>query len=71
MTDDRDPKYLHSAARNRRYPEAAPRPMTGIWSTLTKAQRKAVLEYDGPITMGDPAMLRQPLPPLVIERSEG
>ena len=49
----RDPKYLHSAERRRRYPKTAPRPMVGLWSQLTPQQRAAALAYDGPELVGD------------------
>ena len=60
--DARDPKYLHSAARNRLHPEAAPRMMTGLWGSLTETQRKAAIAYDGPITLGTSAWSRRRTP---------
>jgi hypothetical protein len=38
-----------------RYP---PRPMTGLWSTLTDEQKKRILEYDGPENSGDTTLPR-------------
>lgn len=54
--------YYADASMEHEGPDTAPRPMTGIFNTLTADQQQHVLDYDGPINHGDPAFSRKEIP---------